>query len=213
MEQHNRIEDRHDAKLGRFEDPELKLRALERQAQNADRAITAISDQSEFRLKTEQQIQELTESISKLEGLELEKWANMNAEERISILKAVEGKAAVAQGRPPAEIFVEPMNDNLFGCYDGKSIRVNRIHLEGPESSAAECLDTIIHEGRHAFQVYAVEHPGLVPPETVQAWAENLANPLRAEEYGHELYRAQPIEADAWDYAARIRHGIFGRQA
>ena len=75
-----------------------------------------------------------------------------------------------------------------------------------------ELVDTVVHEGRHAFQHYAVEHPGVVTDEhVVQAWAANMApgGYLSAEEFGQRRYQSQPIEADAWSYAARIRGAVY----
>jgi hypothetical protein len=68
-----------------------------------------------------------------------------------------------------------------------------------------EMVDTIVHEGRHAYQDFAVQHPAAVADQrVVAAWAKNRINYLDAERYGQELYQSQPLEADAWSYAGAV---------
>jgi len=47
----------------------------------------------------------------------------------------------------------------------------------GDAKSRLELIDTIAHEGRHAYQHYAIEHPGFHPnTHEVDAWRENFKN-------------------------------------
>jgi hypothetical protein len=77
-----------------------------------------------------------------------------------------------------------------------------------------KAVDTIAHEGRHAYQHYAIEHPGFHPDAAqTSAWAANFHNYLTAEQYGFEAYRNQPVEADAWAFGQAIRDRLYGGQS
>ena len=118
---------------------------------------------------------------------------------------------AEAQGRPGAQVRVEKMLPQVGGEFrvDTGSIVINQHHLR--TGDAREVANTIVHEGRHAYQHYAVEHSGTHPdPGQVAAWKRNFEHYLTADRYGYELYRAQPLESDAWQYAEEVINSLFG---
>lgn len=164
---------------------------------------------TEFEQTTEQQIQQAIESLQHIEGLDPQMWQTLDATERLGVLQNVEDRMADIQGRPAVEIVSEEMNPTTFGGYDGQRITLNSGQLES-DMPMEEFIDTVVHEGRHVYQDYAVQNPGFVTDTAlVNAWADNLANYLTAEEYGQELYVVQPIEADAWCYADRITSALI----
>lgn len=167
--------------------------------------------QVEFEIQTDVQVQQAVDEISQVEGIQPEVWQNLEPNERLGVLQSIEDRMAAIQGRPPAALDAHEMDAGTFGGWNGESIAINSAHLAS-EMPVGEFVDTIVHEGRHAFQDHAIENPGVVSDaNTVTAWQENRANYLGAEEYGQELYMAQPLEADAWSYANRISSGIGGR--
>ena len=101
------------------------------------------------------------------------------------------------------------MEPGVYGGYvRGEGIVLGQEHLAS--NDIREITDTIVHEGRHAYQDHAVQTPGfLADTELTESWRDNWDNYLTAEEYGQELYASQPIEADAWEYGARITDAIF----
>jgi len=117
---------------------------------------------------------------------------------------------AAVQGRPGLSVEAEALGPGVCGAYDGSRLVVNAEQLDSA-TPVGEFVDTVVHEDRHAFQDFAVSHPGTVTDGTVVgAWAANMepGQYLSAEDYGLEAYAAQPIEADAWAYAGRIAQGL-----
>lgn len=140
-----------------------------------------------------------------------EQWKQLDLSKRLDSLRAVEARLAAAQNRLPVqEIIPERMPANQFGYFDRDHYRIfiNVDHLAGIQP-VPECVDTIIHEGRHAYQWYAVTHPGFAPAELTRDWAYNFDHYIRFNDDPDD-YSAQPIEADASDYAERVRAGVYG---
>jgi len=166
--------------------------------------------QADFALETDLQIQDAVDALQQMEGLDLESWQALDAAGRLEMLQGIEDRMATIQERPAVPVGTAELSGNTFGGFDGQAITINAAHLSG-DMPFEEFVDTIVHEGRHAYQDYAVRNPGFVSDTArVNAWADNMANYLSAEEYGQELYANQPIEADAWQYADRIRSALFG---
>jgi hypothetical protein len=176
------------------------------QENDADDATGAVDGQADVALETDLQVQDATAAIEAMDDLFPGAWQTLDAGDRLTALQDVVDQMAAIQGRPGVKVVPGAMPQGAFGAFDGEQITVNAAHLEG-DMPVGEFVDTIVHEGRHAYQAYAVEHPGAVTDSAlVASWAENMApgNYLNAEQYGQELYQNQPIEADAWSYAGRI---------
>ncbi len=183
------------------------------ETQEISEAPPDISDNPalDFEIQTDVQVQQAVDEINQIEGIQPEVWENLNAGERLGVLQSIEDRMAGIQGRPPVEIGAHEMDASTFGGWNGQTIELNAAHLQS-DMPVSEFIDTIVHEGRHAFQDYAIQNPGVVSDASiVNAWAENRmpGNYLRAEEYGQELYLAQPLEADAWAFAGRVTGGLI----
>jgi hypothetical protein len=161
---------------------------------------------------SEAQIEGAIGALQEVEGLQPEVWEQLDATERLNVLQDTENRMAEIQGRPPVAINAEPMESGVYGGYiRGEGITISEEHLMSDDTH--EITDTIVHEGRHAYQDYAIQNPGfLSDTELVESWRDNWDNYLTAEAYGQELYASQPIEADAWEYGARIADAVFGIQ-
>ena len=152
-----------------------------------------------------EQISKAIEILKQIPELRPEVWERLDLESRRQVLQSIENHLARVQGRPPCPIRVERMNPREFGGYDraSKTITVSEEHIASDD--IYEIIDTIVHEGRHAYQHYAVEHPGFHSDEReVKEWKGNFEHYLPAEIYGMEIYRSQPIEADAWSFAEEV---------
>lgn len=163
-------------------------------------------------LDTEIQIGTAGERLNNIAELNEETWSTLDAGEKLDALQLVENNMAEIQQRPPVTIASESMSANVFGGFDPAAggITVNSEHLAS-EMPASECVNTIVHEGRHAFQDYAIRNPEIVAdPDIVTAWAENAENYLDPALVGQEDYASQPMEADAFDYADRISAMLRG---
>jgi hypothetical protein len=157
------------------------------------------------------QVCEAAERLGSVPELEQETWQNLDSTQRLDALQSVEYIMADVQGRPPLSVMPVEMDQNTFGQFDGSAIQINSSMLESNDLPASEFIDTVVHEGRHAYQYYAINHPGFESdPALTQSWAENFkpGNYLSAQEYGQELYIKQPVEADAWNYSALVIAGM-----
>jgi hypothetical protein len=158
------------------------------------------------------QVQQAVDSIGSIDNLNPGTWDSLSIDDRLETLQNIEDRMAEIQGRPPVEIYIDDtLGPTTFGGYDpySETISINASHLNS-DMPVDEFIDTIVHEGRHAYQDYAIKNPGfLADTEQVNSWAENQQNYLGADEYGQEIYANQPIEADAWNYATQIRNTLI----
>lgn len=160
---------------------------------------------------TDQQVQGASDALRDMPELRPEVWQGLNDGQRLEALQNVENRMAEIQGRPPVEVRAEKMDPQVEGYYSrgDRIIRVNADHLRRNDNG--EVLDTIVHEGRHAYQHYAVETPGFHANQSeVDAWEYNMHNYRRPEIYGQRAYERQAIEADARSYAERVIHNTRG---
>ena len=168
---------------------------------------------AEFEIETAFQVQDAADSLRQLPGLDQTSWQTLDGQQRLETLQGVENELAGVQGRPEVPVTAEEMPPGTFGGFDGSRIVVNDADLQS-EMPVDEHIDTIVHEGRHAYQQYAVENPGLVSDrQTVEAWADNSQNYLPAEIYGQEIYASQPVEADAFAYANGVVDALHEGEA
>lgn len=161
----------------------------------------------------EEQVNRGVEALQQIEGIKPEVWKMLSLKERIEILQAVEIRMAEVQGRPPAKVITRKKGG--FGAYSPKSntIFINEKFLA--RNAVAEQVDVTIHEGRHAYQRYAIGHPGYHANESeVSEWHDNLKDGCKnfktIQIHGFRAYRTQPVEYDAWSYAYTFRQIIYG---
>lgn len=152
------------------------------------------------------------EYLSATEGLSERKWETLGPVERLNALQTLEDKLAEIQHRPPYQVVVETMAPNDYGYFDGNAIHINATHVVNP-GFRLEAIDTIAHEGRHAYQEYAVTHPGFHPDaKEVEYWAANqdayMRGDLAVKTFGFEFYANQPVELDAVKYATIVRNAL-----
>lgn len=160
------------------------------------------------------QEQQAIYDLSQIEEVQPEIWSELGETERLEVAQEIEDTMAEIQGRPPMEIEVDPsLKPGEYGGYDGHRIIVSDWSLQS--NNVKELVDTIVHEGRHAYQEYAILTPDFHSNESeVTDWGGNFpeygGTYYDASTYGQEIYESQPIEADAWSYGSRIANGIYG---
>lgn len=170
-------------------------------------STTSQTNKLDFTQETQRQIDLAVASLRQIVEIKPEAWKSLNLKERMNALMKVEERMAEIQGRQVIPIRLERKADpNEFGGYNGEFIKIYDQDVVSAKFSVYEHVDTIVHEGRHAYQHCAVQTPGFVADEKLVArWAENFkaGNYIRPND-DWEGYRKQPVEADAWDYAERI---------
>lgn len=103
-----------------------------------------------------------------------------------------------------ARLVFEKLPIGECGSYNDRTnvITLNSRLLEN--SNPEEAMKTILHESRHAFQHYAIEHPDRVSVDmdTISVWKENDEYYIRPE-WDFEAYVNQPLEVDAEEFAQK----------
>lgn len=165
-----------------------------------------------------EQVKQISEGMTEIYGVRYEEWEKLTPSERVEVLQQVENVAAEIAHRPACEVRGLCLDEGVFGYYNPKdnSITVNTTYLKGDFEWYKESLNTIIHEGRHAYQQYNIDCRQVHQSEgDCQNWRENLRNDLwglcpenygyqSAEEVGPLRYWMQPVEADARAFAADV---------
>lgn len=174
-------------------------------------------------LNDAQVTEEIAEYLSGIENLKYENWKKLTLEQRTELLNSIEYQIAKIEHRPPLPIKVEKMASNVFGYQDSynKLIALNsKFVMSDSKEAYKDVLDTIIHEGRHAYQHYNVDkkcvHDSL---SEVNTWRENFYDPKykyysgntlvvigpnKVGDVGFRLYYYQPVEIDARNFAADV---------
>jgi hypothetical protein len=134
-------------------------------------------------------------------------WASASSDDRKNALQGLENYFAEIQGRNPRLVIVDNIDRGVLGQYSPQrpsKIFISRELLED-NSGNFMAMDTIIHEGRHAYQddcIMWLCSPNSSDILSVSQWRENM--PGRGGAYFNSgfSYRYQPVEADAYRYAS-----------
>ena len=131
-------------------------------------------------------------------------YADASIELRAEYIKDFYADYSDASGYNPPLEFKE-MPPNNMGAYNPETntITLNSKLLENDNPQTT--METILHESRHAFQQYAVDHPWrvTVDSDTIAIWEDNFNYYIRPE-WDFEAYEKQPLEADANSYAENV---------
>lgn len=156
------------------------------------------------------QIEKVSEVMTRIEGLDFSDWKELSLDKRVEVLQKVEHEISSIAHRPSCPIQTESLGKGYFGYYspESKTITINSDYIQSNDiSDYKEVLDTIIHEGRHAYQYYNLTerevHPRL---GDISNWKANEF------EYGYQdaktqgfaAYFLQPQEADARAFAEDV---------
>ncbi len=167
--------------------------------------------------------EQIAEYLSGLEELRFENWTKLSLEQRKELLNRIERQIAAIEHRPPLPIDVEKMKASTFGYQSSyyHKIALNSLYVgSNSKKDYNEVIDTIIHEGRHAYQHYNVDKKLIhESASVVNTWRENFYNPKyqyynsgsciipvkgRLQDVGFRLYYYQPVEIDARNFASDV---------
>ena len=146
-------------------------------------------------------------------------WTNMSEQRRLDALQEVECRMAARQGRKACRILLRyDMGPGSMGAFDGNDIVLNASLLKASKSrfgrkasaQVVAALDTVIHEGRHAFQRAAVTGKATqqVAAQKRREWLVNMLS-YAGTNGNFAMYAFQPIERDAREFAAREMSEIY----
>ena len=134
----------------------------------------------------------------------------------IITLSGLTKKIAEIGHRPPCPVRIVNLPHRTFGGYnpETKTIDINSIYVKMSDVDKMqfrEVIDTLIHEGRHAYQDYNVNVCEVHPRHSeVISWAETMEGGKWgyhgdvSTKLGQRLYEQQSIEIDARNFAADV---------
>ena len=137
-------------------------------------------------------------------------WNRLTIDEKRDCMQRLENDFAAQQGRPPVRIILDDkLEKGKFGGYnpDENVMRINKDFIEYgtflPNGGKAridanmQIFDTIAHEGFHAYQFYALQHPEIHEDKNqLTEWAKNVGRYYEED----DDYYIQPMEKDAWAF-------------
>ena len=136
------------------------------------------------------------------------KWICLSPAKREKILEKIEAKQAKKLGRKELPVVIN--NDPNWHCYgsfeadnNGRKILYLSINLISNPSLRYHALETILHEGRHAYQYEQITKKRISPFNfRAKKWRANYSGYISSKE-DRTIYSMQPIERDAQKYAIR----------
>lgn len=156
------------------------------------------------------QIEQISETMTRIEGLEFSEWKELSFNERVDVLQRVENEVSQIAHRPSCPIQTESLGKGYFGYYSPESqmITINSDYIKSNNlSDYKEVLDTIFHEGRHAYQYYNLMEREVHPRQgDLSNWKVNefKYGYQEAKTQGFAAYYLQPQEADARAFAEDV---------
>lgn len=177
------------------------------------------------------QIEAIGETLANCEELRWENWQNLELTEKVEVLNDIESRIAAIEHRPPCPVRIgndmgqlEVTSYGVFGHLGGyrtghKDITLNPELLTSDNPMVyREMLDTLVHEGRHAYQDYNVNVCEVHPRHSeVASWSETMAGGKWgywgdcSNELGQRLYEQQAIEIDARNFAHDVLNNWWNR--
>ena len=135
-----------------------------------------------------------------------ENWAKMDERERKDALNTLAQDAGLAFRTNVFGLRFYNGPQSSRGYYNNDGYLYLNADMLSDDTNRLDALDTVFHEGRHAFQRAAVNNPNMYSVERLQAetWANNFANYISPNRVNMRRYFSQPIEVDAREFAASV---------
>lgn len=176
-----------------------------------------LNETKEFAPNMEVQAAEIRDVFFDMPELQYDEWKELSCEERVSALSHLEEKVANIAMREPLEVKAEALGDNVMGLCDGKSLTISdKLLMSDSEEDYGQVLNTLFHEGRHAYQHYNLDVERVEQnKEIVDSWRVNFeilgydnGNRMIFKELGFYEYYSQPVEVDARVFAETVCNAL-----
>ena len=160
------------------------------------------------------QIEQISDTLSTCEEVKMSNWRKLELNEKVEVLNDLENRIAAIEHRPPCTIKAIPLKDGHFGYFDGKDITINSKYMEMSgenKKDYREVIDTVLHEGRHAYQNYNINVCEVHPRHSeVESWRDTHGDGKwrywgsTYTRLGQRLYEQQSVEIDARNFASDV---------
>ena len=168
----------------------------------------------EFAPSSEVQAAEIREAFLDIPELRYENWVELNGEQRVAALNELEQQVAEIAMRDPMDVQMAVFEkDTLMGTFDGTTLRIaDHSLMDNSYDGYTETLNTLLHEGRHAYQDYNLYVERVEQNrELVDSWKVNNVDlgydngdRLIFKDRGYLEYYTQPVEVDARVFAETV---------
>ena len=168
----------------------------------------------EFAPSSEVQAAEIREAFLDIPELRYENWVELNGEQRVAALNELEQQVAEIAMRDPMDVQMAAFEkDTLMGTFDGTTLRIaDHSLMDNSYDGYTETLNTLLHEGRHAYQDYNLYVERVEQSqELVDSWKVNNVDlgydngdRLIFKDRGYLEYYTQPLEVDARVFAETV---------
>lgn len=205
----------------KFETP-VNLSVLKGQSPACDSFLSTLEPEYLEAPADREQWTEIGEELCNIEELEIGHWRELSLDQRLDVLQKIENTAAAVEHRPACEVKMRPLDSNVNGHFipdDGITLNTSRVRGSAEsQESLDKLIETLMHEGRHAYQYYNINTRMVHwSPAQVAQWRENWPNYFDGEsievgglhvrspflrQTGYRLYYYQPVETDARMFAA-----------
>lgn len=139
-----------------------------------------------------------------LDQFRSENWSSLNEQQKVGVLQEYENRNAAAQGRPPAKV-VSEVQERAYGSYNDSS---NTIFINVEDFSSYETLDTLEHEGNHAYQTHCIKNGSGYDDHSLSMMAAEGARDSSGHLYNYDTGTItndlQNIELDSNNHAASV---------
>ncbi len=135
-----------------------------------------------------------------------ENWSNLSDRSRRAQMQALENSIAESQGRVPRKVIIDSSIPNGgFYSSDGKGGGTIHVSENDVHNNSFECMDTVLHEGRHAYQDDVINNriDNIESAMTKESWVHDDASGcyITSREGAYCDYFYQPQESDAYSFA------------
>lgn len=132
------------------------------------------------------------------------KWLRLSTQKRLEVYNALEKKFAKKQNREPLPVVIHP-DDNwkplgMFTTAGGKKLIYLRDDLITDPKMRFHGMETIFHEGRHAYQYETINKKLPWYAFRAKRWRKNWQGYIPSAE-SSAAYNNQSVEQDAQKYA------------
>lgn len=165
------------------------------------------------------QIEKISETMSSMAGIDYSEWKEISFDNRMEVLQQLENKIAAISHRPACEVCTKNLGNGYIGNYsqDSNKITINIDYIRSNSGDAyIQVLDTLVHEGRHAYQHYNLYVREVHPRQgEVSNWCINEFEYgyKDVQHFGFKVYQMQPVEADARAFAEDVLKSYMSKIA
>lgn len=171
-------------------------------------------------------VEGIADYLETVEEIKFENWCKLSLEQKKDVLNRIEQHVAAIEHRPALRVDIEEMKPKTMGYQSASrhKIALNSLYVNSNNPNVhREVIDTILHEGRHAYQHYNVDVKCIHESAAeVSTWRENFYDPElkyyqstgqrimiryndgRLHNVDYRLYYQQPVETDARNFAKDI---------